>query len=230
MVSGMNVRRDKTKIYKAAFFDRDHTLIHGDPAAREQRARMIEGWSGRPFVAQEDLFFRLLGERQLLTVENEIAFWRSYFTELLRSQGVTDQIETRADTLFDAYWLTGSVVYPETKAVLDWFSSQGYRMGVISDTFPSLKLTLEAVGLDQYFEVFVCSDQVGVMKPEPLIYQTALNLLGVSAQESLYVDDYDVEADGARALGFTAFHVCHDSEPKEKWDIASLWEMVEFLT
>ena len=225
----MNVRRDKTKIYKAAFFDRDHTLIHSDPAAREQRARMIEGWSGRPFVSPEDLFFRLLGDRQLLTVENEIAFWRMYFAELLRSQGVTDQIKTRADALFDAYWLNGGVVYPETRSVLDWFNSQGYRMGVISDTFPSLKLTLEAVGIADYFSCFVCSDQVGVMKPEPLIYQTALNLLGVSAEESLYVDDYDVEADGARALGFTAFHICRDSQPERGWDISSLTEMVDFL-
>ena len=225
----MNVRRDKTRIYKAAFFDRDHTLIHSDPAAREQRARMVEGWSGRPFVAQEDLFFRLLGDRQLLTVENEIAFWRNYFAELLRSQGVQEQIETRADTLFDAYWFKGGVVYPETRTVLDWFSSQGYRMGVISDTFPSLKLTLEAVGLADYFSCFVCSDQVGVMKPEPLIYQTALHQLGVSAEESLYVDDYDVEADGARALGFTAFHICRDSQPERDWDISSLTEMIDFL-
>ena len=225
----MNVIRDKKKIYRAAFFDRDHTLIHGDPAVREQRARLIEGWSGKPFVAPEDLFFRLLGDRQLLTVENEIAFWRMYFAELLRSQGVTEQIETRADALFDAYWLKGGVVYPETKAVLDWFTAQGYRMGVISDTFPSLKLTLEAVGLADYFSCFVCSDQVGVMKPEPLIYQTALHQLGVSAEESLYVDDYDVEADGARALGFTAFHICRESKPEQDWDIASLAEMIDFL-
>jgi HAD superfamily hydrolase (TIGR01509 family) len=180
-------------------------------------------------VQPQGIFDRLYGE-QLLTVENEIAFWRVYYAELLRTQGITEQISARADQLLDAFWLKGGVVYPETIPVLDWFAAHGYRMGVISDTFPSLRLTLEAVGLDQYFEVFVCSDQVGVMKPEPLIYQTALSRMGVSAQESLYVDDYDVEADGARALGFTAFHICRDSEPKECWDIASLQDMVEFLT
>jgi len=225
----VKIIRDKNKVYKAAFFDRDHTLIHGDPAARQARTDMIERWSGKPLVVPDGLFFRLLGDRQLLTVENEIAFFRTYFAELLRSQGITEQINARADALFDADWLKGGVVYPETRAVLDWFTTQGYRMGVISDTFPSLKLTLEAVGLDQYFQCFVCSDQVGVMKPEPQIYQTALNLLGVSASESLYVDDYDLEADGARALGFTAFHVCRGSEPEKEWDISSLQEMVDFL-
>jgi HAD superfamily hydrolase (TIGR01509 family) len=225
----MKFRKEKDKTYQAAFFDRDHTLIHRDPAVQNMRAEMIERWSGKPLDVPDDLFLRLLGDRQLLTVENEIAFWRGYFAELLRTQSVIEQISARADALFDAYWLKGSVVYPETIPVLDWFAARGYRMGVISDTFPSLRLTLEAVGLDQYFDVFVCSDQVGVMKPEPLIYQTALSLLGVSAKDSLYVDDYDVEADGARALGFTAFHICRDSQPTKDWDITSLQEMVEFL-
>ena len=225
----MKQKKEPAKAYKAAFFDRDHTLIHTDPAMRQVRTELIERWSGKPFVQPQGLFDRLYGE-QLLTVENEIAFWRVYYAELLRAQGIADQISTRADQLLDAFWLKGGVVYPETIPVLDWFAAHGYRMGVISDTFPSLRLTLEAVGLDQYFEVFVCSDQVGVMKPEPLIYQTALSRMGVSAQESLYVDDYDVEADGARTLGFTAFHVCRDSEPKETWDISTLQEMVEFLT
>ena len=225
----MNMRKDPTKVYKAAFFDRDHTLLRGDPAAKQQRIEMIERWAGKPLVQPPGLFDQLYNGQQLMTVEKEIAFWRAYFAELLLLQGITEKIASRADELFDAFWLKGSVVYPETVPVLDWFAAHGYRMGVISDTFPSLKLTLEAVGLAKYFEVFVCSDQVGVMKPDPLIYQTALNLMGVSAQESLYVDDYDVEADGARALGFTAFHICRETEPKEKWDIASLQEMVEFL-
>ncbi|MEA4915684.1 MAG: HAD family hydrolase [Christensenella sp.] len=226
----MNVIKDRKRIFKAIFFDRDNTLIYGDPALRAQRAQMIERWSGKALDVPQDLFSRLLGERQLLTVENEIAFWKMYFAELLRSQGVMEGIGARADALFDAYWLKGGVIYPETRAVLDWFAAQGYRMGVISDTFPSLKLTLEAVGLADYFSCFVCSDQVGAMKPESLIYQTALNLLGVSAEESLYVDDYDVEADGARNLGFTAFHICRNTKPAQDWDITSLHQIVEFLS
>ncbi len=225
----MKFKKAKDKIYKAAFFDRDHTLLHGDPAVKQARTEMIERWSGKPLIPPDGLFDRLYENRQLMTVENEIAFWRMYFAELLRTQGLTAQIFARADELFDAFWLKGGVVYPQTVPVLDWFAAHGYRMGVISDTFPSLRLTLEAVGLDRYFDCFVCSDHVGVMKPEPLIYQTALDLLGVSAEESLYVDDYDVEADGARALGFTAFHICRDEEVKADWDIASLSEMVEFL-
>ena len=191
---------------------------------------MIEAWSGKPLAVPEDLFFRVLNERRMLTVENEIAFWKEYFAELLRSQGVAERIEARADELFGAYWLKGAVAYPETVFVLRWFRERGFRMGVVSDTFPSLQLTLEAAGLGEFFDCYVCSDQVGVMKPDPRIYQAALDALDVTAEESLYVDDYDVEADGARKMGFTAFHICRDGEPKEPWDIASLSEMIAYLS
>ena len=216
--------------YDAAFFDRDGTLLHDDPAVRDARKSMIERWSGKPLDAPDDLFFQVLNDRRLLTVENEIAFWKEYFAALLRTQGVTERVEARADELFEAYWLKGIVVYPEVVTVLDWFAEKGFRMGVVSDTFPSLPLTIEAAGLGKYFSCYVCSDQVGAFKPDPRMYQTALDALGVRAEESLYVDDYDVEADGAREMGFTAFHICREVEPKEKWDIASLAEMVAYFS
>ena len=72
----MNVIKDRKRKFKAIFFDRDNTLIYGDPALRAQRAQMIERWSGKALDVPQDLFSRLLGERQLLTDENEIAFWK----------------------------------------------------------------------------------------------------------------------------------------------------------
>lgn len=216
--------------YRAAFFDRDGTLLHRDPAEVNRRREMIEAWSGRPLAVPDDLFTRVLDDKRLLTVENEIAFWKRYFLELLRSQGVTERLEARAEELFSNYWLQGILVYPEVMDTLEWFRGHRYRMGVISDTFPSLRLTIEKTGLGEYFECYICSDQVGAMKPDERMYRAALDALGVCAEESLYVDDYDVESDGARAIGMTAFHICRGDEPKQLWDIASLTEMAEFAS
>lgn len=225
----MLLKRNPEKIFCAVFFDRDGTLVQNDPGIREARREMVERWSGKPLDVPEDLFFQVLGARRLLTVENEIAFWKEYFAALLRSQGISEQIEARAEKLFSAYWLKGITPYPETESVLRWFREHGFSMGVISDTFPSLQLTIEAAGLGAYFDCYVCSDQVGAMKPDPRMYRTALDALNVCAAESLYVDDYDAEADGARALGMTAFHICRESAPKADWDIASLSEMIAYL-
>jgi len=56
-----------------------------------------------------------------------------------------------------------------------------------------------------------------------------LNAQGVIAAESLYVDDYKVEADGAREQGFTSFLIDRSGENEDKWTITSLKQLVEFV-
>ena len=221
-------------ILRAAFFDRDNTLLHMDPALRAARTAKIEGWTGRPYhQTYEEMMelFRRAGypEEGLKSVQEEICFWRRYYRELLEEEGVTDCLEERAEELSDMTWLKGYQLFPETREVLDWFRSRGVRMGVISDTSPSLPLTLEAAGIGEYFGCAVCSDLVGAMKPDPAIYRAALATLGVPAEESLYVDDYDVEAAGARTLGFTAFHIDRSQPGDGAWRIQSLLKIVEFV-
>jgi HAD superfamily hydrolase (TIGR01509 family) len=69
-------------------------------------------------------------------------------------------------------------------------------MGVISDTSPSLELSLQQLGIADYFSSFTASSLVGAGKPSPIIFNAALASLGVSAAESLYVDDYDPKRTG----------------------------------
>lgn len=67
------------------------------------------------------------------------------------------------------------------------------------------------------------------MKPDARIYQAGMRSLNVSAKESLYMDDYDIEANGARHLGMTSFHLIRDSECKANWDISSLTDMIAYV-
>jgi HAD superfamily hydrolase (TIGR01509 family) len=50
------------------------------------------------------------------------------------------------------------------------------------------------------------SAEVGVMKPEARIYQMALDALGVAPAESVFVDDFPENVEGARAVGMQAIH------------------------
>ena len=102
-------------------------------------------------------------------------------------------------------------------------------MGVISDTSPSLKYTLEQLGISDYFTSFTASSIVGVGKPNPLIYNTALKEQNITAQESIYVDDTPEEADGARELGFTSFYLDRNKESIGEWTINDLRELIDFV-
>jgi putative hydrolase of the HAD superfamily len=57
------------------------------------------------------------------------------------------------------------------------------------------------------FDSIVESSVEGIRKPEPEIYQRALDRLGVSADSCAYLDDLGVNLKPARALGFATIKV-----------------------
>jgi HAD superfamily hydrolase (TIGR01549 family) len=198
--------------YKAIFFDRDGTLTYYNPEKIRFRDELIESWSNKPFeLPYEKMMniFQIASEGKTPWYKNlndEKEFFKRYYYHLLVGEGIKDDLEDRAMLLFNELWCNNDrLLFPETIEVLEYFFSKGYKMGVISDTSPSLEYTLQQLGIAKYFTSFTASSLVGAYKPSPIIFNAALNAQNVSAEESLYVDDYDVEADGAREQGFTSF-------------------------
>ena len=76
-----------------------------------------------------------------------------------------------------------------------------YKTGVISNAWPDLRQDLIEKRVDDAFDALIISAEVGIMKPEPKIFQIAIEKLGVSAHEAAFVDDTPVNVDAARSLG-----------------------------
>ncbi|MCI8600038.1 MAG: HAD family hydrolase [Oscillospiraceae bacterium] len=222
--------------YKAIFFDRDGTLTCPDKNKKDWRNQLISDWSGHPF--EEPSYDRMMALFELASegrkpwyrdIDDERGFFRRYYRHLLEAEGVWEDLDRRAGLLFEGLWCKNYALFPETAEVLEYFSSHGYKMGVISDTSPSLQYTLELLGIAKYFTSFTASSLVGADKPSPIIFNAALNAQGVSAAESLYVDDYQPEADGAREQGFTSFLIDRSGASTGKWRIQNLWQLVDFV-
>lgn len=222
--------------YKAVFFDRDGTLTYNDPAWEQLRRDCIREWSGRDLDESYDFFIKHF--RRVLdggypfapyhTVGQERSFFRQWYLSVFEELGITEKCAERADYLTERLWYLKKQPYPETVEALEQFRSHGYRMGVISDSPPSLELTLTDCGLHRYFTSFTASSLVGYGKPDARIYLAALNAQGVTAAESLYVDDCAEEADGARALGFTAFHLDRSRTLTDPRVIHDLRELADY--
>lgn len=60
--------------------------------------------------------------------------------------------------------------------------------------------------LDEIFDVVVDSAFVGMRKPERRIYELTVERLddGLHPEECLFLDDFDINCEGARSLGMTA--------------------------
>ena len=89
-----------------------------------------------------------------------------------------------------------------------------YRLGVISDAIftpgRALRQLLSDAGLLYLFDVFVFSDEAGRSKPDPSVFNTAIQAFGIHPGELVHIGDRehnDIEGPhrvGARALLCTA--------------------------
>ena len=222
--------------YKAIFFDRDNTLTYFVKKKKDWQNRMISEWSGKPFELSYDkmmVLFELASEGRrpwYKTIDDERMFFERFYKYLLIEEGVKEDIDNRAALLFNELWCNEDrALFPETVEVLEYFYSRGYKMGVISNTSPSLEYTLQQLGIAKYFTSFTASSLVGAEKPSSIIFNAALNAQGVSAEESIYVDDYKPEADGAREQGFTSFLIDRTGNSRDKWSIQNLKQLIDFV-
>lgn len=63
------------------------------------------------------------------------------------------------------------------------------------------------------FEQIVASNEVGLRKPDPAMFQWALQRAGVAPEEALYIDDIERFMEPAQALGLQTFnYIYNDAE------------------
>jgi putative hydrolase of the HAD superfamily len=84
---------------------------------------------------------------------------------------------------------------------------RGYRMAICTNNVREWEQRWRSMlPVDEIFEVVVDSAFVGSRKPEPEIYRVTLDRLELSADACLFVDDVEVNCDGARQAGMHAVH------------------------
>jgi glucose-1-phosphatase len=82
---------------------------------------------------------------------------------------------------------------------------QGYKTALLSNATSDLrKQVAEKWCIEDAFDIMVISGEVGMIKPETGIFKLTLELLGVEAQEAVFVDDMLRNVDGARKAGLNA--------------------------
>ncbi len=81
-----------------------------------------------------------------------------------------------------------------------------HKTALLSNASPQLTELLENLRVTDVFDVVVISGLVGVQKPDPLIYQIVLERLGLSPEETIFVDDFIENVETARELGMGTLH------------------------
>jgi epoxide hydrolase-like predicted phosphatase len=90
-----------------------------------------------------------------------------------------------------------------------------YRTALLSNAFSNLRWYLQNEWkiIDAFDEVII-SSEAGLIKPDPKIYQMAVERLRVAPFEAVFVDDFQANVAGAREAGLHAVHFRNASQAR----------------
>ena len=85
--------------------------------------------------------------------------------------------------------------------------SDKVKTGLLSNAWVNARALLDSrFDFIDVFDISIFSYEVGARKPSATIFQEMLDRLEISAEESIFVDDFPENVAGARAVGLNAIH------------------------
>lgn len=229
----LEILRDK----KVIFFDVGYTLdmpASGDwmftGMFLEVAGEKLKQRTETEIQRARDAGLRFLDNDHLIkTVEAEIKNFMDYYSiisdqlDLGLSEKERDQISRDRACNMKNY-----IPYPGITEVLGTLSKT-HKLGIISDTWPSIEPQLEHIGVSQYLSFTTFSCFVGVFKPDKRIYLDALNKCGVPAEETVFIDDAVRNLDGAAALGITPILIAANPASDVETDYLKIHDLRELI-
>jgi putative hydrolase of the HAD superfamily len=228
---------------KAVFFDLYQTLIHYDPPREKIEQDVLrdhgievplEKIRRAIFIADELLYTDLarLSWNKRKT-EEKLDLYLRYQDCLLKEAGVDASQQlirevTRKMQQFDSR----KVLFDDVEPTLTLLREKGLILGLISNVDSDITPLCQELGLSALLQIVVTSQDVGIGKPYPEIFQEALRQAKVKPDEAIYVgDQYQIDVEGANAAGMHGV-LLDRGELKETTTypkINGLNELIEFI-
>ncbi|MEA3186266.1 MAG: hypothetical protein QOD99_96 [Chthoniobacter sp.] len=214
---------------RAIFFDASETLIH-IPLGVAHHYRLVVARHGIEIEEEKlaNAFRSVWRSRPLRPAsagprpDEDKNSWRELVRHVLARCDV-DPAEGFADLFEELYahfampgvWELYPDVIPTLGALRD-----KYRLGIISNFDRRLYSILDQLGIAADFQAVIISSEVGADKPDPLIFQFALDRLGVTPGEAMHVGDDPVhDWQGAEEARMRCFRL--DREANSLLDLLS---------
>ncbi|MDQ3070526.1 MAG: HAD family hydrolase [Acidobacteriota bacterium] len=222
---------------RAVFFDVDFTLIYPGPSLQGEGHRVFCERHGVHVDA--DRFSGAVKEASSLLHSGDQLYdpqifidYTSRIIELMGGSGPGVDLVSRE--IYQEWAVCHHFsLYDDVAATLRRLHADGKRIGLISNTHRCLTSFQSHFELEGLISATVSSSGHGYMKPHPSIFQAALTLAGVTAEESVMVgDSYAHDIAGAQSLGMRGILIARGSERPEAPGCAvvgSLHEIFEHL-
>ena len=180
---------------RAVFFDLGGVIVRTEyQAPRQQLAERL----GMEYDDLDRIVFN--SETGLQASTGAITSQQHWEAVLKRLKRPLDEMASIRDAFF-----AGDIVDRDILVFLR--SLRGtHTTGLISNAWSDLREYLVREKMLDAFDHIVISAEVGVAKPDPRIFQTALEKAGVRPDEAVFVDDFYVNIEGCEKVGIKGIH------------------------
>jgi putative hydrolase of the HAD superfamily len=221
---------------KHIFFDLDHTLWDFEKNSKLAYERLF---SELNIMVDIDHFLKFY-------VPANFAFWKLYRDEKITQEQLRYQ---RLKSVFDDVGFdcsdnlineiahryiellpTNSYLYPGAKDLLEYLFPH-YHLHIITNGFADVQnRKMQSSGLQKYFKTITNSEDAGVKKPNPLIFEKALTSSSALPHESLMIGD-SLEADilGAKQLKIDTIFF-NEHQATHEVDTVEVFHLSEIVT
>ena len=99
-------------------------------------------------------------------------------------------------------WDEPQVPMPETDQLVRELSEAGYGLYLLSNASLRHPVYWSKLPVSQYFgDRKMISSEWQLVKPDPAFYEKALSIFGLKAEECVFIDDFNVNVEGAVRVG-----------------------------
>lgn len=204
-------------MYKHLFFDLDHTLWDFDRNSAECIAELFDTFRLADLgIASSDEF-----SRHFIAINKQL--WADYDKNLIEHTYIRQH---RFPMVFRALGVNESAVHADlnaeylrmlpkkphllesAKELLDHLHGR-YTMHIITNGFAEIQaVKMNTSDIAHYFTHVITSENANAKKPNPLVFQYAMEISGTTATESLMIgDNYEADILGAKGVGLdTVFY------------------------
>lgn len=153
--------------------------------------------------------------RELLpaATDGRLTTFEAYAEIIRRAGGPVHEDQVRDLVRHDHRLLReAALLCDDTVPFLHALRRKGVRTALVSNCSDNTRSFLTELGLVEQVDAVVLSCEVGAAKPDPSIYEHALDQLGVAADAAVFVDDQPAYCAGAAALGIHAVCINRDGQ------------------
>jgi len=208
-----DAHRDAPAAVRAVLFDLDDTLFDHLRCSRAALAGVAARHACFDAIDPSELERRHAGILEQLHLEVIAgrmvldAARVERFRQLYRAAGVEadEALAASAAACYRDAYIEARVEVDGASALLAAVRERAQVVVVTNNLLEEQKAKLRHCGLDRHVDLLVASEEAGVSKPEPGIFEIALERAGVTARHAVMVgDSWTNDVLGARAVGIRA--------------------------